>query len=236
MVLPNPTAEWIRELENIFFRFVWDRGRDKIKRSVMYGRYEDGGLRLPHIPTFIHSLKLIWIKKLLDPLDFSQWKILFLDMHESIYQGNIWNFNNKQLKWLAVEYFSNDFWYDVILSWSLCPDVTPTCAENFLSTCLWYNPDIQVGRKPIYYKKMFEAGIEYVNDLIDQNGNFYEYDQFIRETGLITINYLQYYGIISPIPDNWKKIIKDYGKKRNQIMHSEKLNILEKCWKPSRKF
>ena len=103
MVLPSPSKEWINELENIFFRFIWDRGKDKVKRTVMYGAHEDGGLKLPHVLNCIKALKLIWIKKLSDPLDFSDWKILFLDSCENIYRGNLWVLQTNLNKFLHIE-------------------------------------------------------------------------------------------------------------------------------------
>jgi hypothetical protein len=37
------------------------------------------GLKMPHIQSFIHALKVSWIKKILDPLNQGPWKVLISD-------------------------------------------------------------------------------------------------------------------------------------------------------------
>ena len=34
---------------------------------------------MPHIQSFIHALKVSWIKKILDPLNQGPWKVLISD-------------------------------------------------------------------------------------------------------------------------------------------------------------
>jgi hypothetical protein len=43
--LPNPTLDIIKQIETMFFYFVWNSKRDKIKRSVLTKSYEEGGLK-----------------------------------------------------------------------------------------------------------------------------------------------------------------------------------------------
>ena len=136
----------------------------------MYGTYEEGGLKLPHIETFIRALKIIWIKKLNNPLDYSDWKILFIDCSEPIYSGNVWALVNSQFKQLAQNNAINPFWKDVFMVWASLPDETPTNAIEFFSQRLWYNPQIQIDKKPVYFRKWLDAGIECVKDLVDAHG------------------------------------------------------------------
>jgi len=78
-VLPNPPEWVIKEIQDIFFyKFLWNGKKDKIKRTVMINGYEEGGLKMPHIKSLCCALKMTWINKLLDPLNFSPWKTLLL--------------------------------------------------------------------------------------------------------------------------------------------------------------
>ena len=42
-VLPNPPAQVMKEIQDIFYQFVWDENPDKIKRNVIINNYEEGG-------------------------------------------------------------------------------------------------------------------------------------------------------------------------------------------------
>jgi hypothetical protein len=42
-VLPNPPAQVMKEIQDIFYQFVWDEKPDKIKRNVIINNYEEGG-------------------------------------------------------------------------------------------------------------------------------------------------------------------------------------------------
>jgi hypothetical protein len=78
----------------------------------MYNNYENGGLKVPHVQSFCYSLKITWIKQLLDDLKFDDWKLLFNTGMEK-YGGNI--------IWLAKESNPsflkklNPFWKDVYI-------------------------------------------------------------------------------------------------------------------------
>ena len=42
-VLPNPPAQVMKEIQDIFYQVVWDENPDKIKRNVIINNYEEGG-------------------------------------------------------------------------------------------------------------------------------------------------------------------------------------------------
>ena len=48
------------------YSFIWNSKPDKIKRSTLIQNYEKGGIKMIHIEKFIMSLKVRWIKKILD--------------------------------------------------------------------------------------------------------------------------------------------------------------------------
>jgi hypothetical protein len=67
MVLPNPTNDFFKRLDTMIYQFIWGGGNDKIKRSVIIGKINQGGLNMTHLQSFCYSLKMIWIKELLNP-------------------------------------------------------------------------------------------------------------------------------------------------------------------------
>jgi hypothetical protein len=78
-VLPHPPDHIIKSLQNIFYTFIWNGKTDKIKRSTLICDYSNGGLKMPHIQSFIHALKVSWIKKIVDPMNQGPWKVPISD-------------------------------------------------------------------------------------------------------------------------------------------------------------
>ena len=64
--LPNPSKKIIAEIESVFYQFIWNFKRDKIKRKTLIGSIENGGLNMIELTSFINYLKIKWIKRTLD--------------------------------------------------------------------------------------------------------------------------------------------------------------------------
>ena len=79
MVSPLSTNQQVLdEINNMFYKFLWDGKGDKIKRSIMIGDYENGGLRMLDLNSFNKALfKLSWVRKYLNDNNSGKWKLLF---------------------------------------------------------------------------------------------------------------------------------------------------------------
>ena len=44
--LPDPPVQFFSDLDKLFFEFLWDKKRSKLKRTVAQAPYEDGGLQM----------------------------------------------------------------------------------------------------------------------------------------------------------------------------------------------
>ena len=56
-VLPDPPIHIVKQIQDIFFNFLWNNKVDKVKRNTVIGNYEDGGLKMPHVLSFVHAFK-----------------------------------------------------------------------------------------------------------------------------------------------------------------------------------
>ena len=74
--LPNPPLSFMEKLNTIFYRFIWDKKPDKIKRIVLIQDYLDGGLKMINTDWHIRSLKSTWIRRLLKN-DTALWTQMF---------------------------------------------------------------------------------------------------------------------------------------------------------------
>ena len=64
--LPNPPQQTIKRIEKIMYNFLWDGKPETIKRDILTENYDKGGLKLIDINMFINSLKISWIKRILE--------------------------------------------------------------------------------------------------------------------------------------------------------------------------
>ena len=61
--LPGPNEKNMKEINGIFFTFLWETV-PKIRRTVIYKERQDGGLKMINIKAFLTSLKTTWIRRL----------------------------------------------------------------------------------------------------------------------------------------------------------------------------
>ncbi|KAK3083996.1 hypothetical protein FSP39_006453 [Pinctada imbricata] len=201
--LPNPSKAIISELDKIFFRFIWNNKPDKIKRSTIIGSYEKGGLNMVHIPSFISYIKIKWIKRIYNNPKGSWQKLLsyIFDIREDT--EGVWGLNKHKLLELR-KIISNEFWKDVISAIMLLKKDNLTTSE-FLQEDIRNFCNIS---EYSFYTKWCLQGINCVNDLINQHGNFKQFEEIQNISGCN--NFLKYYQIIEKIPMDWKKRIKEF--------------------------
>ena len=63
--LLQTNAQIIKQLNGLFFDFLWNNKGDKIKRNVITQNYGNGVLRMIDISSFNKALKSVWIRKYL---------------------------------------------------------------------------------------------------------------------------------------------------------------------------
>ena len=61
--IPNPNDQILKELNSIFFEFLWE-GPAKIKQTVVIKQYCEGGLRMINLKAFMNSMKLTWLRRI----------------------------------------------------------------------------------------------------------------------------------------------------------------------------
>ena len=55
----------ITQLNSLFHKFVWNKG-ERVKRKTLMLNYNQGGLRMVDLKSFLYSLQMSWVKKLLN--------------------------------------------------------------------------------------------------------------------------------------------------------------------------
>ena len=113
MVCPLINSNILQELKKMAFNFLWKNKPDRIKRCEAELPIDRGGLNMPDIETFWHSLKLTWTRRLMLPSGM-WYKILQANLLYSNHDvTDIW-FGGPTLLRKIANKLSNDFWKEVI--------------------------------------------------------------------------------------------------------------------------
>ena len=161
--------EAIKEINSMFYAFLWNGKGDKVKRKIMINDYTNGGLKMLDIASFNEALKVAWIKKCLYPENNGKWKCFF-DFQLEKFGGNALPKGNLNLKDIKI---LDPFLKEIFEIWSeVCFEGTITSDDHFLSSPLWHNSLIRIQNKPVLYNDWISKGITQVKHLLDDSCSF----------------------------------------------------------------
>jgi hypothetical protein len=200
--LPDPSAEFLSELNKLCFKFLWEDKPSKISKKVVCNSYNNGGLNMIDVYSFLSTMKITWLRKLVDN---SEWKKFTCAIYPSLL--NIENLGCEYAQ-TAMHRIDNVFWKDVLKHYKkLYLKCHPESIHEFLSECIHYNSNITRGHKTIQLKEWINAGVLLVRHLLDENGNFMSFTEFQKcFSNIKQTNYLQYAGLINAIKHYQKKL------------------------------
>ena len=172
LTIPSLNDNLIKQIEGLLFKFLWKSKPDKISRKCITQNYEDGGLKMVDIRTFILSLKITWIRRIFNTPD-NLWVKLF--KHNYCIPSNlVINGSN----WLEVvnKTIGNKFWNEVIDAYRLLLiDYKPRNKLDFLSAPVWYNPNISFNND--FSNRFTDKGINFIADILDNHGNLLSHQE-----------------------------------------------------------
>ena len=170
--LPSPSVSQIKSIEKLFFSFIWNEKPDRIKRNITVKNYAEGGLKMINVAAFIKKLKLSWMKR-------------FLFEQKSLNDITTEYLNHEMLVNCGTEYtfkiansLSNDFWKEVLIIWGEFCEIIEKDIQEVAQIPIFFNKNIKINNKCIFYKSWASKHVYLLNDLIDSNGNFLTYDEF----------------------------------------------------------
>ena len=57
----------------------------------------------------------------------------------------------------------------------------PNSAVDYANQVLWFNPFIKINENVIFYKLWSQKGVDFIKDLLDDNGNFLSFTSFLQK-------------------------------------------------------
>ena len=193
--LPDPPPSFLSELNKCFYNFLWDGKRAKLSRAYICKNYEDGGIKMLDVNSFLSALKISWLKRVMFSRSLLT-KVLFYTCPEmetlNVYGSEYVN--------VLLRKCNNPFWIDVVKHYKhMYIKCKPENSVEFFGECIHYNINIIRDKKTIHSKELIQSGIITVGHLMERNGNFLSYASFQNKYPGVRINFLEYRGIVEAI-------------------------------------
>ena len=200
----------IVEINKLIFKFLWNNKREKIKRSVITGPKSKGGLGMIDLDAFITSLKLKWIKSLIEKQnDKAHWQIIpkyFLNRYGNNYL--IFHMNLDSIRSIDTSHIS-DYYKNLLEIWIKAKnndEINLKTFDDIRKQLIWGNKFIKHNRKCIIFKNWVNSNILFINDIINKNG--YVCEETICNKLNLKINWIaETHTLKQCIPKAWLNIL-----------------------------
>ena len=213
----------INHLEKIQRDFIWDGKPPKIKHAVLCQSYENGGLKNVDILTKIASIQCSWVKRLFDK-NFHDWKIIptYL-IHKFL--GKNFKFHNSIAIHKDILSKFPFYYQEVFVKWKENYTFLSTAPSTILSEYIWYNSQIKIDNKPVYFNFFSEKQLNFVGQFFDSVGNLKNWDVIKIEFGLQNCQKFSWVQLIHALPKTWKlTVCNDKGNAKNLALFDHHLS------------
>ena len=161
-VLLSPSTSFIRQVEEVVVKFLWNGAWPKIPLKQLQLAKTQGGLNLVNLEWKDISLKSCWPAMLAadSTLSSLSYELLVPELKERIWDCNL---NETDVDfWIA-----NPFWNNVLKAWSKI-NYQPVVKGDIGKQCLWLNSLIRSNNKPLWWKEGFKLGLITISDLYSE--------------------------------------------------------------------
>ena len=197
--LPNPPKKDLKNLNKLLYQFIWAGRRDPIKRAKLIQNYTNGGLSMIDIQAFVNSMKLTWLKRLMQSQ--AQWtKVSVLELPKPIQE--IMSYGNKFIRKIKVK-VTNQFWKDVLEAFELFTREHIPDTEEMLSESIWFSDYTKFTGSMI--RSWHSRGIRFIYDLFDENTGRLHTKESLEKAYNIKMTFLCYTSLVRSLPDSIKK-------------------------------
>jgi len=226
-LLPSPGVEYLNNIERELTSFIWNYKPSKIRANVIKNQKDLAGAGHTDVKLKEKCLKLSWIPRLITCS--GNWKAGVLDAL-SITEETLEYFLHSNLKEcdLPLNMRNYPLWYEIFKQWCKINHSDANdlyYISDILKSNIWWNSSIKINKQVLYKKTWHNAGISIIEDLVNPiTTNLYTWRE-LNAKYKIYGNFLDYYGIISAIPQVWKRKINEAFYTRNNIENQGYMRI-----------
>ena len=197
MVLPSMPEKMIKDVEELIERFIWNNRRPKIPLRRLQNAKLQGGLELVDLRKKDLSLKVTW-KKILEK-DTQLANLVYSNIAPSL-REDIWKCGLKTEHVAEViDPEKNTFWYQVMIAWRKHQN-----PKNETTDFIWYNSEICIDGKPIFWQSAYEKGLKYARQLYESGRPH----SVIHIQNTYGISWIQYNSLISALPTDLRQTLR----------------------------
>ena len=194
--LSKPPTEFMKRLKTIVFHFIWGGKSDRVQRLSICKPYNEGGLAMFEIETYVEALKATWVRR--EMLSNHSWTTLF---QEKISKGSyLWERNSDSLK-KNGEKIKNPFWTEVLQAFASVSRGIKIDVENMNRCSLWFSEVTK--HKTTCINAWKRKGLCYLSDVVNEMGDILTFQQ-TKQTYQLCGSYLDYVGLIGSLSREWK--------------------------------
>jgi hypothetical protein len=218
----DPPQNFIEHINDIAFKFLWSNKKDKIKRDTIISNYEDGGLKMLDIESFIKAQKVMWVKRL-STGEKASWKAVPYFYYDWLLGPDTWKCN---LSCKIQQKHFSDFYWEILKCWCQIKELTTSqkTVIEIRRECLWFNKNIKVNKKEVRWKSWHEKGINMIHDIMDNKGIFLSVTDIINKYN-VKCDILKYNALKDAIPIEWRKLVKTITVDEDTISFQESMYI-----------
>ena len=216
----TPPPNFIEEINDLAYKFVWHNKPNKIKRETLISDYNKGGLKMLDIDSFVKAQKAMWVKKFLSA-DNAKWKaLLSLNLEDLL---GLETFRCALECSIKPANFPNFYW-QMIRAWYDIKKITNqvTTPIDIRREYLWLNKNIKINKVQIKWNLWFKNGIKQIHDIVDKNGDFLSAKDLELKYN-IKCDILKYNKLKDAIPREWRKTLKTIKIPRETINSNEQI-------------
>ena len=182
----------IKMVNKLIFRFMWRNKKERLRRVVLMNPINNGGMKVPDFQTMLNASRIKWVSKIQDRAD-AAWKNILADyLAKCGIRLELLLFSNFSMKSLGLNTCVLPCFYKELLQlWSEVGNVTQVEKQRFL----WYNREICVNKRSLYYEDLFAAGAWYINDLYEQDGTPVTFEKWVSR-GVNKHSLIKWMGLI----------------------------------------
>ena len=193
-VFPYMPENIIKNINNIIRDYIWNGKKSKIAYNILQLPKAHGGLNLVNLRNKDIAIKATWPQILYHESEYAL--LVYKLLRVSALGHDIWRCSLKPEDVKSMKFF-NQFWVDVLCSWSSFNTYYEVRIENQL---IWYNSSIRIRDKPIMWSDVYRKRLKFVYQLL-QDG-MYKTDQLVFEEYGLTK--MRFNSLKAAIPTDWK--------------------------------
>ena len=156
--------------------------------------YEDGGLRMTHVASFIQSLKVKWLHRLL--YSNATWTELFDDVFPISFH-DVLCFGEDHLR-KVLPTVRNEFWrdtMDAVIKYRERFDRLSEADEDPRYDSIWHNSKIKIAGQSICYTSWKKQGLWYVGQMYNHEGRLLSFNEFKEKFGFSQVQHTVFFGL-----------------------------------------